>query len=117
MMSLSSAIEPLRSANRLMNKALYSWTLASLDGNPVHASNGIELQAQKLDDVMARAQYIFVCGGLRLDPTLEPEYLRALRRAACARRPAGGLPVHDSLGKPLSLHRRVSRADVLGEDL
>jgi transcriptional regulator GlxA family with amidase domain len=82
MMSLSSAVEPLRSANRLMNKTLYSWTLASLDGKPVHASNGIELQAQKLDDVMARAQYIFVCGGLRLDPTLEPEYLRALRRAA-----------------------------------
>jgi transcriptional regulator GlxA family with amidase domain len=82
MMSLSSAIEPLRSANRLMNKTLYSWTLASLDGNPVCASNGIELQAQKLDDVMTSVQYIFVCGGLRLDPTLEPEYLRALRRAA-----------------------------------
>ncbi|WP_449492736.1 GlxA family transcriptional regulator [Caballeronia sp. M23-90] len=82
MMSLSSAIEPLRSANRLVNRALYGWTLASLDGNPVYASNGIELQARKLDDVMTTAQYIFVCGGLRLDPALEPAYLRALRRAA-----------------------------------
>lgn len=82
MMSLISAIEPLRSANRLAKQTLYAWDMCSLDGQPIVASNGIELQAQKIDDVMHGAQYIFVCGGLRLDPEREPGYLHALRRAA-----------------------------------
>ncbi|MDR5806028.1 GlxA family transcriptional regulator [Caballeronia sp. LZ001] len=82
MMSLSSAIEPLRSANRLAGETLYAWTLASLDGEPAPASNGIALAARKFDDVLAGADYVFVCGGLRLAPALEPAFVAALRRAA-----------------------------------
>jgi len=82
MMSLSSAIEPLRSANRLAERPLYAWTLASLDGQPVAASNGIALPAERLDSALHGADYLFVCGGLRLDPSAEPPYLHALRQAA-----------------------------------
>ena len=82
MMSLSSAIEPLRSANRLAEQTLYAWQLASLDGEPVEASNGIALPAQKIDTLLGNADYVFVCGGLRLDPASEPPYLQALRQAA-----------------------------------
>src|ERR1700754_2148617 len=41
MMPLTSAIEPLRTANRLSEQNLYKWSLHSLDGQPVPASNGI----------------------------------------------------------------------------
>ena len=41
MMPVTSAIEPLRLANRLSEKALYRWTMHSVDGKPVAASNGI----------------------------------------------------------------------------
>jgi transcriptional regulator GlxA family with amidase domain len=82
MMSLSSAIEPLRSANRLAEKTFYTWQLASLDGDAVEASNGIALPAQKLETALLDADYLFVCGGLRLDPAAEPPYLAALRHAA-----------------------------------
>ncbi|MCX7348981.1 MAG: GlxA family transcriptional regulator, partial [Alphaproteobacteria bacterium] len=41
MMPVTSAIEPLRIANRMSEKALYKWTMHSLDGQPVAASNGI----------------------------------------------------------------------------
>jgi transcriptional regulator GlxA family with amidase domain len=82
MMSLSSAIEPLRSANRLAEQTLYAWQLASLDGESIEASNGIALPAQKIDTLLSAADYVFVCGGLRLDPASEPPYLQALRQAA-----------------------------------
>ena len=41
MACLTSAIEPLRLANRMSEKTLYKWTMHSVDGKPVAASNGI----------------------------------------------------------------------------
>ena len=43
MMSLASGVEPLRSLNRLIGRDAWRWRLASLDGAPVEASNGIPL--------------------------------------------------------------------------
>ena len=37
MMGFSSAIEPLRSANRMSGRELYSWHILSTDGKPVEA--------------------------------------------------------------------------------
>ncbi len=42
--SLSSAIEPLRIANRYLSQK-YAWRLLSLDGHPVPDDNGIEIKA------------------------------------------------------------------------
>ncbi|NVK40121.1 MAG: GlxA family transcriptional regulator [Oceanospirillaceae bacterium] len=44
MVSLMSAIEPLRIANRLAGRALYRWQCLSEDGQAVVASNGMVLQ-------------------------------------------------------------------------
>ena len=43
MIAFTSAIEPLRMANRAAQKRLYSWSIYTLDGNPVKASNGLEI--------------------------------------------------------------------------
>lgn len=43
MIAFASAIEPLRLANRLGEKALYEWALVSSDGGAVTASNGISI--------------------------------------------------------------------------
>jgi transcriptional regulator GlxA family with amidase domain len=43
MMAFTSAIEPLRAANRVAGRPIYAWKLISADGAPVRASNGIEL--------------------------------------------------------------------------
>ncbi len=43
MMALSSAIEPLRAANRLLGRQRYAWALVSKTGGSMTASNGIEL--------------------------------------------------------------------------
>ena len=43
MIALSSAVEALRMANRVTKQDVYEWSLVSLDGNPVAASNGLTL--------------------------------------------------------------------------
>jgi AraC family transcriptional regulator, glycine betaine-responsive activator len=41
LISLASALEPLRMANQLAGQELYRWHTASLDGHPVWASDGV----------------------------------------------------------------------------
>lgn len=64
MMCFSSAIEPLRAANRMAEQELYRWHLYSADGDPVVASNGIAVlpDARMGDD--CGLDGIFVCGGI-----------------------------------------------------
>lgn len=64
MMCFSSAIEPLRAANRISERELYRWPLYSADGEPVVASNGIAVlpDARMGDDTALDG--IFVCGGI-----------------------------------------------------
>jgi transcriptional regulator GlxA family with amidase domain len=81
MMSLASAIEPLRSLNRLLGREAYQWRLASLDGKPLAASNDIPLPASKHEAALKDAHYLFVCGGLRIKSEDERKYLAVLRQA------------------------------------
>ena len=91
MMSLSSAIEPLRSLNRLVRHEAYRWLLAGLDGVPVEASNGIAFSTTAADEALEAADFVFVCGGLRIREADEKRYLSVLRRAARRRIPVGSL--------------------------
>jgi len=47
MIAFSTAIEPLRLANRLQDKPSYYWHLTSFDGEPVTASNGVKVWVDK----------------------------------------------------------------------
>jgi len=82
MMSLTSAIEPLRSLNRLRRNEAYQWRLASLDGAPVEASNGIRLPTLPHDTALAGAHKVFVCGSVYIPVADEKRYLMILRQAA-----------------------------------
>jgi transcriptional regulator GlxA family with amidase domain len=97
MMSLASAIEPLRSLNRLAGQECYRWRLASLDGGAVEASNGVPFPTISVAEAMAEADYLFVCGGLRIRETEERRYFAALRQAVRRRIPVGSLSTGSSL--------------------
>jgi len=63
MLAFTSAIAPLRSANRLARKELYAWRTLSLDGLPITASTGVTVNP---DSPLVDAQDIdvlFVCAG------------------------------------------------------
>ena len=46
LLAFTSAVEPLRSANRLAGRPLYDWRLISRDGGPIASSGGIEVMTQ-----------------------------------------------------------------------
>jgi AraC family transcriptional regulator, glycine betaine-responsive activator len=82
MMPVTSAIEPLRLANRLAEKQLYKWTLHSLDGQPVAASNGIITMVNgDLESVPPDAS-IIVCAGLSVQHHTDKRLLSWLRKTS-----------------------------------
>lgn len=91
MMAFTSAIEPLRAANRIADRPLYRWHLYSPDGEPVHASNGIAVLP---DGPLASApdlSLIFLCGGLDANHFDDPTVLAWLRERAQTGTPVGAL--------------------------
>ncbi|MDZ7714515.1 MAG: hypothetical protein U5L06_16155 [Rhodovibrio sp.] len=50
LMSLLSAIEPLRGANRTLGRTAYAWEFFSLDGAPVESSSDIPIAAHRSTD-------------------------------------------------------------------
>jgi transcriptional regulator GlxA family with amidase domain len=74
MIAFATALDPLRSANRMLGYDAYQWRLASIDGNPVRASNGVECAVNtSLDEErrkMAgpdRPDMVIVCSGLNVE--------------------------------------------------
>jgi AraC family carnitine catabolism transcriptional activator len=62
MLGFVSALEPLRVANRFRG-ALYSWHIISSDGQPVQASNGISIMADRSVAEVESANCVFVVAG------------------------------------------------------
>jgi AraC family transcriptional regulator, glycine betaine-responsive activator len=86
MMAFTSAIEPLRIANRLSGKKLYHWRLISRDGAPVPASNGIAIQVEAATAACEPAAaggplpVVVLCGGLGSEHFQDKEVFGWLRR-------------------------------------
>jgi len=91
MIALSNAVEPLRMANILTGKTVYEWSIASLDGTPTPASNGLQLAPTVTLDSVKSVDILFVCGGVDVQSAVSPQVLSALRRFADRRTPLGAL--------------------------
>jgi len=82
MIAFTSAIEPLRMANRAAQKTLYRWTIYTLDGNPVKASNGLEISPDDSIENAGAMSILFVCGGVEIAETWSRSLKFALRKIA-----------------------------------
>ena len=80
LIAVTNAVEPLRMANTVSGQLAYEWIIASLDGQPVPASNGIALSPTVPLDQAGRADIIFVCGGIDVREAVSPALIAALRR-------------------------------------
>ncbi len=74
LIAFATAIEPLRAANRMLGHEAYQWRLASLDGNPVKASNGVEcaidtsLETERRKMMGGeRPSMVIVCSGINVE--------------------------------------------------
>jgi transcriptional regulator GlxA family with amidase domain len=74
MIAFATALEPLRSANRMLGYDAYHWRLASADGRPVRASNGVECavdttleEERRKMSGPERPSMVIVCAGLNVE--------------------------------------------------
>ena len=81
LMAFSSAIEPLRAANTIAGRELYSWTLISSDGAAVNASNGIDIMPTLSVTDDCPFDYVFVIGGTGSEKVDDPRIINYLRKS------------------------------------
>ncbi len=82
MMPFAAALEPLRLANRMARRPLYSWRLVSEGGQVATASNGVIVQVDGgLEDIPREAS-IVVCTGFGLERASSKPVLTWLRKQA-----------------------------------
>ncbi|KAA5607452.1 helix-turn-helix domain-containing protein [Roseospira marina] len=92
MLAFTSAVEPLRTANRLAGQTLYDWEILTTTGTAAVASNGIHvLPDSTLGEERPDADAVVVCAGLGMEGYDSPEVTRWLRRHARRGVPVGGL--------------------------
>ena len=91
MIAFTNAIEPLRMANYLAAESIYRWSVYSLDGAPVPASNGLTVAQTGPIDEAALPDILFVCGGVDVQQVVDDALLQLLRRLARKRIVLGAL--------------------------
>jgi transcriptional regulator GlxA family with amidase domain len=82
MMPFAAALEPLRLANRMARRPLYSWRLVSETGAPATASNGVVVQVDGGLEEIQREASIVVCTGFGLERASSKPVLTWLRKQA-----------------------------------
>lgn len=91
LIAFSTAIEPLRLANRYHGKPLYTWMIVSETGETAVSSSGIEVNVDKALCELNRNDVIFVCGGLNVKEYTTKPVLNWIRREVRKGIAIGGL--------------------------
>ena len=90
-MAFGCAVDPLRIANLVSGKALYSWSLVSENGAPATCSNGIVTQVNHALDDMPQADRLFVLSGIGVQKRNTRSLMNGIRRQARRGVQIGGL--------------------------
>nr|WP_299243081.1 GlxA family transcriptional regulator [uncultured Halomonas sp.] len=75
LISLASAIEPLRMANQLAGREIYRWYTLSQDGAPVHASDGLQITPDASITIPLTLDWVVVCGGVGANRYITREHV------------------------------------------
>lgn len=84
LISLSSAVEPLRMANRICDESVYSWKTLSENGESVSASDGLSIGVDHSiteSGLFNQFDVIVVCTGRRVERNTTSTVLKWLREA------------------------------------
>ena len=64
LIAFTSIVEPMRNANRLNGKPIYTWEIASHSGDPVVSSSNIEISADTDISSIIRPSNVVICSGV-----------------------------------------------------
>jgi len=89
--AFSNAVGILRMANRLTNRSLYTWSVHSLDGQPLTSSAGLELTIDGSLEEATDANILMVCGGYSVKKYCNKTLTDGLRKIAKRKIPIGAI--------------------------
>ena len=82
MMSLASALDTMRAANRIAGDDLFSWKLATPSGKPARLTCDISISPDAAFDSRSRGDLLFVIASFRQQQHAGPAHLKLIRRVA-----------------------------------
>ncbi|TBU71514.1 GlxA family transcriptional regulator [Phytopseudomonas daroniae] len=91
LISLASAVEPLRMANQLSGKELYRWHTLTLNGLPVCASDGLQITPDASTANSPALSAVIVCGGVDIQRSVTREHVQWLQAQARQGRQMGAV--------------------------
>ena len=96
MIAFTNALEILRMANYLLGEQIYQWSVFSVDGTPVEASNGLSVSKTTQLNYAALHEnllpdVLLVCGGVDIQHAVTPDVIKLLTQASKHNMWLGGL--------------------------
>ncbi|CAM3605252.1 GlxA family transcriptional regulator [Halomonas lysinitropha] len=91
LISLATAIEPLRMANQLAGRELYRWYTLGIDGQPIKASDGLQVTPDVAVSVPLSLDMVIVCGGVGPSRSVQREHIAWLQSQARLPRHLGAI--------------------------
>lgn len=91
MIAFANALEPLRMANYLSRKNLYSWSVITTDDPSNLASNGLSISPVYRPGEAPPCDILFVCGGTNVREAVTDDVVSLLRSYASRGTPLGAL--------------------------
>ena len=82
LMSLASALDPMRAANRIADRELFEWRIATLNGEPARLTCELEIDpdAQLIENL--RGDVLIVIASFNQQHHAGPAHLRRIKRVA-----------------------------------
>ena len=91
LIAFSNAIEILRMANYLLGEEVYQWSVVTVDGQPVSASNGLAFANTQKVDFNNTPDVLLVCGGVDIQNAVSADVIKLLTQASKHSMWLGGL--------------------------
>ncbi len=82
MMSLASALDPMRAANRIADRDLFEWRLATLTGKPARLTCDLAIEPDVVFDEACAGDLLIVIASFNQQRHAGPAHLRLLKRVA-----------------------------------
>lgn len=91
MIAFTNALEILRMANYLLGEQIYQWSVFSVDGKPVEASNGLSVSKTTQLNYTNMPDVLLVCGGVDIQHAVTSDVIKLLTQASKHNMWLGGL--------------------------
>ena len=91
MMSLASALDTMRAANRIADRTLFEWKLVTLNGKPAHLTCGLPIEPDTALDDSLHGDLLIIIAGFHQQRHAGPSHLRLINRLAANYLAVGGI--------------------------